>query len=91
MRFTTTLAAAAVCAAPALVAHAGGLADEIMEAPVVAVESEVAPAGTSVNPTFIILGVLAALLIAAALNEDDDDDDDVDTGGDGGDGGGTQS
>jgi len=79
MRFTTTLAAAALCAAPALVAHAGGLSDEIMEAPVAAVEPEVAPAGTSINPTFVIIGVLAALLLAAALNDDDDDDDSDDT------------
>ena len=86
MRLTTLLSAPALCAAPVLVA-AGGLADEIMEAPVAAVEPEVAPAGTSINPTFVILGVLAALLLAAALNEDDDDDDP-----DGGDtDGGTQS
>ncbi|MEL6838166.1 MAG: hypothetical protein AAFP85_02670 [Pseudomonadota bacterium] len=78
MRLTTLFATAALCAAPVLVT-AGGLADEIMEAPVVAVEPEPAPAGTSISPTFVILGVLAALLIAAALSDDDDDDDDDDT------------
>ena len=56
------------------IAQAGGLADEIVEAPVVVAE-EPAPAGSSISPTYIVLGVLAALLIAAAVAEDDDDDD----------------
>ncbi|MEL6681999.1 MAG: hypothetical protein AAFQ09_05070 [Pseudomonadota bacterium] len=77
MRLTTLLSTAALCAAPVLVT-AGGLSDEIMEAPVVAVEPEAAPAGTSISPTFVILGVLAALLIAAALSEEDDDDEEED-------------
>ncbi len=58
-------------------AQAGGLADEIVEAPVVVAE-EPAPAGSSISPTYIVLGVLAALLIAAAVAEDDDDDDEDD-------------
>ncbi|MEL6685305.1 MAG: hypothetical protein AAFN63_16715 [Pseudomonadota bacterium] len=75
MRFTTTLAAATAIAVSTVAANAGGLADEIVEAPVVAAEP--APAATSsVSPTYIVLGVLAALLIAAAVNADDDDDDD---------------
>ncbi|MDX8350968.1 hypothetical protein [Cognatiyoonia sp. IB215182] len=74
MRITTTLTAAVAMTAFATSSIAGGLADEIMEAPV-EVEDTMAPAGTSVNPTFVILGVLAALLIAAAIADDDDDDD----------------
>jgi hypothetical protein len=38
-----------------------------MEAPVVVME-EPAPAGSSINPAFIVVGVLAALLIAAAAD-----------------------
>ncbi|MFQ1702025.1 hypothetical protein ACJ5NV_15655 [Loktanella agnita] len=69
MRLTTTLAAAALSVS-GLAANAGGLSPQVMEAPVVVVE-EPAPAGSSVNSTYIILGVLAALLIAAAVNADD--------------------
>ncbi len=68
MRLTTTLAASAALAVSGFAANAGGLSDEVMEAPVVAVEPA-PPAGTSISPTFVILGVLAALLIAAAVNE----------------------
>lgn len=71
MRLTTTFAAAAALAVSGFAAQAGGLSDEVMEAPVVAVEPEPAPAGTSLSPTIIIVGVLAALLIAAAVNADD--------------------
>ncbi|WP_439153630.1 hypothetical protein [Yoonia sp.] len=67
MRLTTTLAAAAF-AVSGVAANAGGLSPEVMEAPVVVVEEEMAPAGSSVNSTYVILGVLAALLIAAAAN-----------------------
>lgn len=67
MRLTTTLAAAAF-AVSGVAANAGGLSPEVMEAPVVVVE-EAAPAGSSVNSTYVVLGVLAALLIAAAANK----------------------
>ena len=77
MRILSTLVAAASITALATASVAGGLSDEVMEAPVVAVEPEMEPAGSSISPTFIIVGVLAALLIAAYVaNEDDDDDDD---------------
>ncbi|MBE0414330.1 hypothetical protein [Yoonia sp.] len=66
MRLTTTFAAAAI-AVSGVAAHAGGLSPEVMEAPVVVVE-EAAPAGSSISSTYIVLGVLAALLIAAANN-----------------------
>lgn len=69
MRLTTTLAASAALAVSGFAANAGGMAPEVMEAPVVVVE-EPAPAGTSVSPTWVILGVLAVLLIAAAANAD---------------------
>lgn len=65
MRLTTTLAASAVLAVSAVAANAGGLEPVTMEAPVVVME-EPAPAGSSINPAFIVVGVLAALLIAAA-------------------------
>lgn len=73
MRLTTTLAAAAALAVSGFAANAGGLSDEVMEAPVVAVEPEMAPKGSSINSTFLIVGVLAALLIAAAVNAEDDE------------------
>lgn len=68
MRLTTTLAAAAALAVSGFAANAGGLAPEVMEAPVVVVE-EPAPAGSSVNSTWIIIGVLAVLVAAAAAND----------------------
>jgi hypothetical protein len=67
MRLTTTLAASAVIAVSAVAANAGSLAPTTMEAPVVVME-EPAPAGSSVNPAFVVVGVLAALLIAAAAD-----------------------
>lgn len=73
--FTKTIATSALVVSSTF-AHAGGLANEITEAPVVMAE-EPAPAGSSIDPTYIVLGVIAALLIAAAVAEDDDDD--VDT------------
>jgi len=69
MRLTTTLAAAAALAVTGFAANAGGLAPEVVEAPVVVVD-EPAPAGSSVNSTFIIVGIIAALLIAAAVEAD---------------------
>ena len=56
--------------------HAGGMANEIMEAPVVIEEQVAAPAASSISPTWIVLGVLAALLIAANLPEDEEEEDD---------------
>ncbi|WP_322891536.1 MULTISPECIES: hypothetical protein [unclassified Yoonia] len=68
---TNVLATAAAVAALSTTAFAGGLSPEVMEAPVVAVEP--APAGSSINPAFIVVGVLAALLIAASLDDDEDE------------------
>jgi hypothetical protein len=70
MRIVTTLAAAASIAALSTTAFAGGMADEVMEAPVVMEEPMAAPAASSISPTYIVVGVLAALLIAAAVAED---------------------
>lgn len=71
MRFTTTLAAAAALAVTGVAATAGGMSDEVMEAPVVMVEPAPEPApASSISPTFVVLGVLAALLIAAAVAEE---------------------
>ena len=69
MRLTTTLAAAAALAVTGFAANAGGLAPEVVEPEVVVVD-EPAPAGSSVNSTFIIVGIIAALLIAAAVEAD---------------------
>ena len=73
MQILKTTLATATIAATATTAFAGGLSPEIIEAPVVA-EEVMAPA-PSINPTYIVVGVLAALLIAAAVAEDDEDDD----------------
>ena len=70
MRITKTLAAAAAIAALSTSAFAGGMADEVMEAPIV-VEEEMAPAGSSISPAIIVVGILAALLLAANLGDED--------------------
>jgi len=68
---THTIVAGALIASGSMV-QAGGLSPEITETPVM-ITQEPAPAGSSISPTYIVLGVLAALLIAAAVAEDDDD------------------
>lgn len=69
MRFATTLAAAAVLSTVGTATIAGSPAPAPMEPPVVIVDDP-EPAGTSINATYVIVGVLAALLIAAAANAD---------------------
>ena len=64
MRITTTLAAAAAIAVTGAAASAGGLAPEVMESPVVVVDTPMA-ATSSVNPGFVVLGLLAALVAAS--------------------------
>ena len=64
MRITKTLAAAAVIAAAGTTAFAGGLAPEVMEAPVVVVDTPMA-AGSSVPAGYVVLGLLAALVAAS--------------------------
>ena len=71
---THSIAAGALIASGSMV-QAGGLSPEIMETPVVVAEPA-PPAGSSISPTYIVLGVLAALLIAATVNKSDDDDED---------------
>ena len=76
MRIFTTFTAAASVAVLATSTMAGGLADEITEAPVeVMVADE--PAGSSINPTFVVLGVLAALLLASALDDDEEEEEQI--------------
>ena len=70
MRFTTTLAATAAIALTSTTAFAGGVAPAVMEAPVVEVME--APAPSSVKPAYIVLGVLAALLIASQLGDEEE-------------------
>jgi hypothetical protein len=69
MRLTTTLAAAAALAVSAVSANAGGMSEPVMDAPVVMVE-EPAPAGSSISSTYIVIGIVAALVIAAVASED---------------------
>ena len=65
----TTFAAAAALTISGFAAQAGNPEPAIVEpAPVVAPEPE--PAGSSINSTFIVVGVIAALLIAAAIEAD---------------------
>ncbi len=71
MRLTTTLAVAAALAVSGVAANAGGNNDAMMEAPVVMVEPAPAAPTSSISPTFVVIGVLAALLIAAAVSESD--------------------
>ncbi|MDC1399552.1 hypothetical protein N8306_03410 [Yoonia sp.] len=66
MRITTTLAAAASIAVLSTSAFAGGMSEEVMEAPVVM--EEMAPAGSG-TAGIIALGVLAAILLYAASEE----------------------
>ena len=70
MRLTTTLAAAAALAVSAVSANAGGMSAPVMDAPVVVIE-EPAPAGSSINSTYIVIGVIAALLIASQMGDDE--------------------
>ncbi|SFR33912.1 hypothetical protein SAMN04488005_0570 [Yoonia tamlensis] len=71
MHLSKALCAAAALALTSTAAFAGGVAPAVMEAPVVEVME--APATSSVSPAFIVIGVLAALLIASQLTDDDDD------------------
>lgn len=70
MRLVTTLAAAAALTISGFAAQAGSPEPVVIEQPPVIVD-EPAPAGSSINSTYVIVGVLAALLIAAAVNEAD--------------------
>lgn len=65
MRTTTTIAAAASIAVMSTSAFAGGMSEEVMEAPVVMEEPVAEPAGSS-TVGLIVLGVLAAALLVAA-------------------------
>jgi hypothetical protein len=72
MPFVKPLAAAVATVAMTSTAFAGGLSPEIMDPPV-AVADQPAPRGTSINPAFVVVGVLAALLIASSLSSDTGD------------------
>ena len=60
-------AATALCASTAF---AGGLSPEITES---APTEEAAAPGSSINPAFIVVGVVALLLIAATVGDDDEE------------------
>ena len=69
--FIKTTACAAAIALSTTSTFAGGLSPEIVEA--VPVEKAATPA-FSINPTYIVLGVVALILIASAGGDDDPDD-----------------
>lgn len=70
MRFGIHTLAAAALAVSSVSASAGGIAPEVIETPAVIVDAP-SPAGSSADPAFIILGILAALLIASAASDND--------------------
>jgi hypothetical protein len=69
MRLTTTFAAAAALAISGFAANAGGMDEPVMAEPVMIPEPVVEPAGSSVNSTWLVVGLLAALVAAAAANQ----------------------
>jgi hypothetical protein len=77
MQILKNLTAATAIVALTTPAFAGGLSDQIMEAPVV-VEEEMAPAGSSLDPALIVLGILGLLLLGANLGDDDNGGSDID-------------
>ena len=70
-KFTTAVAVTAAITAGGM-AQAGGLSDEIIEAPVV--EAMPPEPASSISPAIIVLGVLGALLLIASLEDDDEPD-----------------
>lgn len=71
MRIAKTLVTTTMISLLTLPAFAGGLSDQIMEAPVAA-EEAMAPAGSSVDPTLIVLGILGLLLLGASISDSGD-------------------
>jgi hypothetical protein len=67
MRLTTFFVTAAAACVIAAAASAGSLTPEVMEAPVTVIEA--APAGSSVPSSFVVAGILTALVVAAAANQ----------------------
>lgn len=75
MRYSISILSVSALVIASSFAQAGGISDEVMEAPIAIVQPEPEPAGSSINSTYLIVGVLAALLITAAVNANNDDDD----------------
>ena len=73
MRYLTATLGAAAMVTTGTLAQAGGLGNEIMEAPLVVGEQVLPPETSSVSPTLVVLGVLAALILAASLNAEEDE------------------
>jgi len=70
--FKKSIALAVAFTQSASSVFAGGLSPEIIES----TDDDVAAvADPSINPTYIVIGVIAALLIAAAVSDNDDDSD----------------
>lgn len=70
-----TTAIAAVLALTATTAFAGGLSPAITETSLV--EDEIVAATPSIDPAYIVVGVVAALLIAASVSSDSSDSSDT--------------
>lgn len=70
MSMKTKIYAAAI-ALSANTAFAGGLSPVIVEAP--AMEQELVAANPSINPAFIVVGIVAALLIVSTVGNDSSD------------------
>lgn len=66
-----TITLAVALAVSATMTTAGGLANQIVES--TPQSGEVAAAGPSINPTYIALGVLVALLLVAASGDGSND------------------
>jgi len=67
-----TILFAAALAVSANTAFAGGLSPEIIEA--TQTDNEIVATAPSIDPAYIVVGVLAVLLIAAAVGNGDDDE-----------------
>ena len=72
MRIFKSFVTATAISALATTSFAGGLANEIMEAPVAMEDEMIAAAGPSVDPTLIVLGILGLLLLGASSSDDDE-------------------
>ena len=72
MRIFKSFVTAIAISALATTSFAGGLANEIMEAPVAMEDEMIAAAGPSIDPTLIVLGILGLLLLGASSSEGGD-------------------
>ena len=72
MRIFKTIITATTVAAFATASVAGGLSDQIMEAPVAIEEEMMAAPAPSIDPTWIVLGIFGLLVLSASASGDDE-------------------